>query len=150
MRLTVNCLQKLITDSADSWSNYRLPKAIQSLRETSHRLEQTHVELQQTRLQLKEMQDRVAQLETRDFPGNQTTATQAKEPQKPAQQDASNVSQQSKTDVEQDHIETQKKEFMPFQKSVTDQKLQKLTERLSATERKLQTTLSTQQSIITK
>lgn len=39
---------------------------------------------------------------------------------------------------------------MPFQKSVTDQKLQKLTERLSATERKLQTTLSTQQSIITK
>ena len=77
-------------------------------------------------------------------------ATEAQELKKTVQQGVpSLLSQKQVVDVEQ-YVESDRKESITLKKCLTDQKLQELTKKLSATEKKLQVTLATQQSIINK
>ena len=77
-------------------------------------------------------------------------ATEAQELQKTVQQGVpSLLPQKQVVDVEQ-YVESDRKESITLKKCLTDQKLQELTKKLSATEKKLQVTLATQQSIINK
>jgi len=94
LQLAVNCIQKLVMNYANIGS--KLPKALQTLQQTSDELQQTHGELkktrdelqkthdelQQTHHQLQEMQERVTQLEKTVISHIRMNATEAQEVQK--------------------------------------------------------------------